>query len=439
MAAIKTKKRKVSKKTKKAWRKYTDTKDVEKFLENSQLEERLGSFAIHKDSELFSISTAPEILSKQKRREILKLKEPRCFNILKPHTAVPDPITKRNRVRTKDERKNALVLKKEAIRKSQNILTLKEKLRLKNKMIAAKKKLNKSKRDEFNTNIWKEKIMKDINTDWMSSDTIRHTLTYFGIKKKRIPSSLHKKPSNIPAVEAPHPGISYNPSFEDHQKLLHEVAQKEMELIKEEEHLNRVTTKMFKKVSPKEKESNLIKEMSEGLKLEDNQDFNEDENNDPIVKSINPPVKNQKKTRVQRRKQKEQKNLVHKKQQEKVEKKKISDIYKLRLLDRQLAAKEKKEKVLQEKRLKKKILKTMGTKTLSKVKFEPLELDFKLGSELTGNLRNSEPTGNLLKDRFKSLQQRNIIAPTNIRLKRDKAKVKRFIKSDHKIDVTKVK
>lgn len=153
-------------------------------MENSQLEERLGSFAIHKDSELFSISIAPEIFSKQKRRELLKLKEPRCFNILKPHTAVPDPITKRNRVRTKDERKNALVLKKEAIRKSQNILTLKEKLRLKNKMIAAKKKLNKPKRDEFNINIWKEKNTKDINIDWMSSDTIRHTLTHFGIKKR---------------------------------------------------------------------------------------------------------------------------------------------------------------------------------------------------------------------------------------------------------------
>lgn len=156
--------------------------------------------------------------------------------------------------------------------------------------------------------------------------------------------------------------------------------------------------------------------MSEGLNLENDQDLNEDKYDDPIVKSVNPPVKNLKKTRIQRRKQKEQKDMVHKRQQDKIEKKKVSDIYKLKLLDKQLASKERKENILREKRLKKKILKAMGTKTLSKVKFEPLEPDFKLTTELTGNLRNSEPTNNLLKDRYKSLQQRNIIAPANIRL-----------------------
>ncbi|CAK9827869.1 Ribosome biogenesis protein NOP53 [Anthophora retusa] len=441
MPAVKTKKRKVSKKNKKAWRKHVDTKDIDKFLEDSRLEERLGSFIARKDSELFEVSAKPEVLPKKLQRELLKSKEPRCFNILKSHTAVPDPITKRNRVRTKEERKNALVLRKEAIRKSRGILKLKEKLKLKNRMIAMKKRLVKPKRGEFNSDVWKEKIAKDIDIEWLSPDTIRHTLTHFGVKKRRLPSSLHKKPSVLPAVEAPHPGMSYNPSFEDHQSLLHEVAQKELELIKEEKHLERVTTKMFKKVSPEEKENNMIKELSEGLKLANNQDSkenedeDEDKDKDPTVKSINPPAKNVKKTRVQRRKQREQKELAFKQQQKKVEKRKISDIYRLKLLDRQLSAKERKTKMLREKRLKKKTLKAMGTKTLSRIKFEPSEPDFQLTTELTGNLRNSEPTGNLLKDRFKSLQQRNIVAPSKLKLKRDKAKVKRFIKPDHKIDM----
>ncbi|CAK9806385.1 Ribosome biogenesis protein NOP53 [Anthophora plagiata] len=441
MPAVKTKKRKVSKKNKKAWRKHVDTRDVDKFLEDSRLEERLGSFTTRKDSELFEVSAKPEVLPKKLQRELLKSKEPRCFNILKPHTAVPDPITKRNRVRTKEERKNALVLKKEAIRKSRGILKLKEKLKLKNRMIAMTKRLAKPKRGEFNSDVWKEKIANDVDIEWLSSDTIRHTLTHFGVKKKRLPNSLHKKPSVLPAVEAPHPGMSYNPSFDDHQSLLHKVAQKELELIKEEKHLERVTTKMFKKVSPEEKENNMIKELSEGLKLVNSQDSkeneDEDEDKDPTVKSINPPVKNVKKTRVQRRKQREQKELAFKQQQKKVEKRKISDIYRLKLLDRQLSAKERKIKMLREKRLKRKALEAMGTKTLSRIKFEPSEPDFQLAAELTGNLRNSEPTGNLLKDRFKSLQQRNIVAPSKLKLKRDKAKVKRFIKPDHKIDMTK--
>lgn len=439
MPAIKSKKRKVSKKTKRAWRKHVDTKDIDKFLEDSRLEERLGgSFATRKDSELFVISTEPEVLPKKTRREILKSKEPRCFNILKPHTAVQDPITKRNRVRTKEERKNALVVQKEEYRKAHGILKLKDRIRLKNQMLAAKKRLSKPKRGEFNVDVWKEKLEKQlgIDTEWMSPDTLRHTLTHFGMKKKRIPTSLRKKPSILPAIEPPHPGTSYNPSFEDHQNLLREVAQKEMELIKEEEHLERVTTKMFRKVSPEEKEENLLKEMLEGLKPEENNDSDKDD--DPTVKSVNPPVRNEKKTRVQRRKQKEQKALAHKIQQEKLEKRKVSDIYKLRLFNKQLASKERKEKIQKERKLKKKALKALGPKTLSKVKFEPLETDFKLANELTGNLRNAEPTTNLLKDRFKSLQQRNIIAPSKLKLNRDKAKVKRFIKPDHKIDVTKV-
>ncbi|KOC64303.1 Uncharacterized protein WH47_01471 [Habropoda laboriosa] len=440
MTAVKTKKRKVSKKNKKAWRKHVDTRDVDKFLEDLRLEERLGSFTTREDSELFKVSTTPEVLPKKLRRELLKSKEPQCFNILKPHTAIPDPIVKRNRVRTKEERTNALVLRKEAIRKSRGILKLKEKLSLKNRMIAMKKRLSKPKRGEFKNDVWKKKIGKDVDIEWLSGDTIRHTLIHFGEKKKKLPSSLHKKPSALPAVEAPHPGMSYNPSFEDHQNLLHEVAQKELELIKEEKHLERVTTKMFKKISPEEKEKNMIKEMSEGLKLDCSQDSkeNEDEDEDPTVKSINPPVQNVKKTLVQRRKQKEQKELAFKKQQNKIEKKKISDIYRLKLLDRQLTAKERKTKSVREKRLKKKALKAMGTKTLSRIKFEPLEPDFKLAKELTGNLRNAEPTGNLLKDRFKSLQQRNIVAPSKLKLNRDIAKVKRFIKPDHKIDMTKI-
>jgi nucleolar protein 53 len=36
------KKKRVSKKNKKSWRKYTDTKDVDSFLDDRRLEERLG-------------------------------------------------------------------------------------------------------------------------------------------------------------------------------------------------------------------------------------------------------------------------------------------------------------------------------------------------------------------------------------------------------------
>ncbi|KAF7398568.1 hypothetical protein HZH66_006465 [Vespula vulgaris] len=416
MIEVKTKKRKVSKKTKKSWRKHVDTTDVDKFLENERLEERLGiPFSERSDTDLFTIDkdvASKEITfnDKKQRRLALKNTEPKCFSILKPHTLVPDPIVKRNRVRTREERKHPILLRKEIQRKSKGILKLKEKLALKNKALADLKRANRPRRGDFKEDIWDKKntSLPEIDTEWMTSDTVRHTLTHMGVKKRKLPTSLHKKPSVLPAIEAPHPGTSYNPSYNDHQDLLNEIAKKELELMKEEAHLNRVTTKMFKKVSLDEKDKNTLKELTE--------------------------VKNKKKTLVARRKQKEQKILAHKLAQAKLEKRKVSDIYKLKLLQKQIDAKEKKEKVLQEKRHEQKKLKSVETKTLSKVKFEPVEPSFTLAEELTGNLRNVTRIGNLLKDRYKSLQQRNIVAPANIVLKRTKAKVKRYIKSDHKIE-----
>jgi nucleolar protein 53 len=41
-SGVGTKKKRVSKKNKKSWRKHTDTKDVDSFLDDKRLEERLG-------------------------------------------------------------------------------------------------------------------------------------------------------------------------------------------------------------------------------------------------------------------------------------------------------------------------------------------------------------------------------------------------------------
>jgi len=128
------------------------------------------------------------------------------------------------------------------------------------------------------------------------------------------------------------------------------------------------------------------------------------------------PVKNIKKTLVQKRKQREQKQATNERALVKLEKKKISDIYKLKILQKQIEAKDKKQEYLRQKRMKKHERESLMPKTLSKIKFEPIDPDFQLAEELTGNLRNCKPSKNLLKDRYKSLQQRNILAPAVIKL-----------------------
>lgn len=91
------------------------------------------------------------------------------------------------------------------------------------------------------------------NNEWLNDATKRHTIINLRSLKKRIGRVSDSKPTAIPTVEPPHPGLSYNPSFEDHQNLLKVTVEKEKKIIKEEQHLDRVTRDMLKKVSSTEK------------------------------------------------------------------------------------------------------------------------------------------------------------------------------------------
>lgn len=177
---------------------------------------------------------------------------------------------------------------------------------------------------------------------------------------------------------------------------------------------------MYFQIPVNKRDEYLIKEMSEGLPIKNrfaiDSTENRNEENLSIAATNDKLVKNTKKTLVQRRKQREQKQANNERSLIKLEKKKLSDIYKLKILQKQIEAKEKKQEFLRQKRIKKEEKKSVLPKTLSKTKFEPLELDFQLAEELTGSLRNCKSSTNLLKDRYKSFQQRNMVAPAVIKL-----------------------
>lgn len=241
--------KRVSKKTKKSWRKHVDTKDVDKFLDDERLTERLGKpFSERSDTELFIVDSKADnniqnvYESKSAKRLALRNAEPKYCAILKPHTAVPAM-----KVNNSSSSKVTKVTKK--FRPSD----LKKKLKLLKKddncVVELKKK--RDVRGEFNEDAWAKetegsspsKAGFSLDCEWFKGDTIRHNEP--AKKKIRVRANLTKK---VAAVEAPHPGMSYNPSFDDHQQLLHEIVDKEKKLMKEEAHLNRVTTQMFKKV-----------------------------------------------------------------------------------------------------------------------------------------------------------------------------------------------
>lgn len=90
----------------------------------------------------------------------------------------------------------------------------------------------------------------DIEKDeFIGQDAKKHNLIGTGKVRKTVKERKMEKTSVLPSIELPHPGMSYNPSFQDHQELLKVIVEKEKKVIKEEEHLKRVTNKMFKKVT----------------------------------------------------------------------------------------------------------------------------------------------------------------------------------------------
>lgn len=116
-----------SKKTKKSWRKNVDIEDIEEFLEDERLEQRLGGkFADRKDEDLFVVDNQGEEEGQgqgQKKTRGKKEEKPlKCFQHLEVTSGVNDPKKGRNKRKTPEQRKNPIVRQKEQQRIKNNVL-----------------------------------------------------------------------------------------------------------------------------------------------------------------------------------------------------------------------------------------------------------------------------------------------------------------------------
>ncbi|GBP28911.1 Ribosome biogenesis protein NOP53 [Eumeta japonica] len=453
--SIVKKKRHVSKKNKKAWRKYCDIQDVEDFLDDQRLEERLGKFETKPDSELFVFDTTGEeskndeneekkpIITLKYQRRMRLTETPKCFDVLLPNSKVPDPVVKRNHVKPVGSKPTALSKISHKKKLEKGIYEKKIMMNKKNRKIALeRKKKSKQKTQNFNLDLWGQDtpevkgIPETLCEEFISPEAQIHNV--LPEKRFRVKPPPPKKLMTKSAVETPHPGISYNPSYQEHQDLLQKVVEREQKLIKKEKHLERVTTRMFSKVSAQDKENQWKSEMSVGL-LESEpsklKPSNPDEDTDNEYRAINPPVKNKKKDHKARRKQKERLAEMERLKREKINKKKISDIYRLRKLKSVIEKTESKQVKEREQRAKKRALKEeIQPPTLSSSKIPLPEPDFVEPSALTGDLRNVEckGTGNLLRERYESLQRRGALAGAKVMMKKKK-KIKSYFKPGHKV------
>lgn len=128
--------------------------------------------------------------------------------------------------------------------------------------------------------------------------------------------------------------MSYNPSLQAHQELLELVTNREEGIIKKEKHLKRVTTSMFSKVTPEERDKRHLKEMSQGIPeseggnpASDDEDEQEaEQDTDKAYTTVNAPVENKKKSKVARNKELKQKELQRQHEIKKALKKQTADL-----------------------------------------------------------------------------------------------------------------
>ncbi|XP_045504036.1 ribosome biogenesis protein NOP53 [Colias croceus] len=445
---VEKKKKRVSKKNKAAWRKHSDIRDVEDFLEDQRLEERLGRFDTKKDEEIFMLDTVGEgkeeekpdvkpLSAKEQKRA--KLNEtPRCFQILLPSSKVEDPNKKRNTVKATGSKPSDLsklttnrkiqkgVLQKQIELTKKNIRTARE-----------KKRKAKTIRQTFDKNLWSTSdleakgIPASLCEEFISPEAQLHNV--HTTQRFRAKPPLPKTVVSRVAVEPPHPGVSYNPSFQEHQDLLQQVVQHEEKMMKKEAHLLRVTNKMFRKITPQSKHNQWIEEMSVGLPQPHKPQTDEHSDSDGEYRAINPPVQNKKKDHKARRRQREMIEEKERRKREKIDKKKITDLYKLRKLQASITKKEKRlEEEKKKKECKKKELEETALPALNAHKTPKREPDFVPPEELSGDLRTLSASKNLLRERFESLQRRGVLAASRVMMKK-KRRVKSYFKAGHKV------
>uniref|UniRef100_A0A8C6Y6F5 Ribosome biogenesis protein NOP53 n=1 Tax=Naja naja TaxID=35670 RepID=A0A8C6Y6F5_NAJNA len=243
------------------------------------------------------------------------------------------------------------------------------------------------------------------------------------------PDRLKKSPSELPAMEIISPGGSYNPSFQSHQALLFQAFEAELVRQKAEERLQRQLK--FPTAAEAPTQESVFQEQCEGL-MEEDSEGEEGQGSPPRPPEEDPQaasgeasclltatVVREKKTEQQRKKEKAAKQLKARELSEKAARLRKQELFQLKSIRLQLKQREAELQRRKQQREAKRKLEAVKPKRLGRLKYEEPDVDVQLSSELAESLRTLRPEGSILKDRFKSLQKRNIIEP------RERAKFKR--------------
>lgn len=434
VSIMSTKKRRIhtGKNKKKSWRK-TDIRDVEEYLDDVRHQERTGGILENKKNEnLFFVDKSvkkPKKISAIERRRLRKLDKPlKCYSHLQPDDKVQPPTIPNRTVQRKPVFKMKRLAEKGPTK--QELQTIARRTKAVREL--KKKKVSCQSLRVIDFDLWDN--FKDENED---EDPFY--LEYTKKKRVKTPKTYTKKPSELPAVIVPHPGASYNPTYEDHQELLGQAYKIELRRENRQMQLHQALDAMFPTVENAPTKETWLTEMSAGLTISKDEEDNDGEEEavmkDDDKEEEKVTTQPKPKTKKQRRKAKEIKIETRKRKEEKLERIRENEVYKVRSLRKEIKRFD--EDVQKRKELKQEEWTERAktrTKRLGKRYFSNAELEIKLSEELPESLRTLAPEGDGLLDRFLSLQRRNIIEPRLPFQKKTqkKYKPKVYVKRSHK-------
>ncbi|XP_059007380.1 ribosome biogenesis protein NOP53 isoform X2 [Mustela lutreola] len=414
--------------------------EVDQFLEDVRLQERTSGGLISEapDEKLFFVDTgskkkAPELKkrTKSQKRSLLLKKPLRVDLILENTSKVPAP---------KDVLAHQVPNAKKLKRKEQLWEKLAKQGELPREVRRAQARLlnppaTKAKPGPQDT---VERPFYDL---WAKDNPLERPLAgqdaFFleQTKKKGVkrPPRLHTKPSQVPAVEVTPAGASYNPSFEDHQTLLRAAHEVELQRQKEAEKLERRLA-LPASEQPATQES-AFQELCQGLLEEsdgegepgEGQDTGPEAGGEPAegVEASPAPMRlaaAEKKTEQQRRREKAARKMRVQQAEVRAARLRHQELFRLRGIKAQVARRLAELARRRERRQAQRLAEADRPRRLGRLKYQAPDIDVQLSSELSDSLRTLKPEGNILRDRFKSFQKRNMIEP------RERAKFKRKYK-----------
>jgi len=222
-----------------------------------------------------------------------------------------------------------------------------------------------------------------LDSEWVNQSIKRHNIRH-RVKKFDKPT-----PSELPAIELPHGGFSYNPSFKDHQELLQKAVTVETGKLRQEKNLNRA-------VAPTKCDTIERQGLLSDSEDEPEKDFDDDD--------VKPKLGPKSRTRQSKRKEREEKERIRLAQVKKTDNARLSEVFRIKTIQKEIKATEKKQSERLAKTVQKKILREkFGQKKLSKVRYEELALDPALSEEIQGSLVGIPSHDRVLLERFKSL------------------------------------